>query len=721
MKYFYFSLLFLFLSCNESTEIKKKENAPNLKDDLIIHVEEKSEDEITPAKDALVQVGFDGVANKKLFNSLFKKDQIEIEGELNLEFDDFNHKNHYFINSKNEKNYIEPLEDIHFALGKKILFRGLKENDKNLGYVVSTSGTPQKLPPPKPGKTEIKKMLVLLTYFQDRRKPNLKPTDLHHSIFDGVFNRFYREISNGAIEHRGDVKGWYKIERDEASIGGMICRVTNEEIQSIIEQENIKLQDYDVITYISSCETYHTIGGRTQLNAVDHFGKGHPFHLIEMASNPDILDNHSFSDSYWSYSGIIGILLHERGHNFEMNHSNGLYCKDKIIGANCDNVEYGNHLDLMGSRSTSLTPNAYQLVKAGFRSPTDIMEISKSGIYTIDKLSSTKKGSKIGAYIINPITKEKIYLVEYRRGEDFDPYLSWEDNILTTQGLQIYTMKVPNYTSYFYGAALLDPHPEKNKNWWQNIQFESLREKFEDKVEGVNIEFLSINEQDKTLTFKVDFYPEQSVCKRNYTATTFLSSTKAKIQTIPPSTGGEDGGVIWGGGPFGGLIGGANSPKNENQNSLKINQTQPTELEYYPGDNFTVNKGDRVTLYISLKNRKSDLRCSIPEIKIDESSEITSQYIKVATPKSIISGLPNTSKSKQVKLNKIEDDYFLFSYDVEENAPIGESTELKIKFRNIEDSTQSEIIKKFKITVGHQRSGGLLPLVPEIIDSKVTK
>ena len=65
----------------------------------------------------------------------------------------------------------------------------------------------------------------------------------------------------------------------------------------------------------------------------------------------------------------LRIFNHELGHTFGLYHSHGMNCSGVVIGSDCDNIEYGDRLDIMGGRALHF--NAFQKERLGWLVPSN--------------------------------------------------------------------------------------------------------------------------------------------------------------------------------------------------------------------------------------------------------------------------------------------------------------------------------------------------------------
>jgi M6 family metalloprotease-like protein len=115
-----------------------------------------------------------------------------------------------------------------------------------------------------------------------------------------------------------------------------------------------------------------------------------------------------------------GSAYHELGHNFGCGHANDWECGARIIGGNCESINYGNHFDAMGLAGAKGHFDAIHKEIAGWFDPAHILETSAPGRYLIEPIETNTAGLKT---LKIPTPSGYTYFVEYRRPIGFDAHL----------------------------------------------------------------------------------------------------------------------------------------------------------------------------------------------------------------------------------------------------------------------------------------------------------
>lgn len=149
-----------------------------------------------------------------------------------------------------------------------------------------------------------------------------------------------------------------------------------------------------------------------------------------------VLTLHNTSSSY--------VIIHELGHALGLGHSNLLQCengnRDGNWGKDCQAIEYGGVIDVMGNVDTSSPLSIYHQWRLGLLEKFEIKQSWKSE--TVSLNSSTSFGGTRAVFIKDG---SSAYWLEYRKARESDPYKS---------GLVIYRADPPPV------SAIVSPNPE---------------------------------------------------------------------------------------------------------------------------------------------------------------------------------------------------------------------------------------------------------------------
>ena len=435
--------------------------------------------------------------------------EVEHEGKLVAIVDDMDpmkskHKTHYFLeNSGTLKKINLNFQPDVSQLGKTVRFSGELKNGQLQGRLASG---PQPLPPQPANFVDLRKMVVLLFKFQNSRRTYFTPAQLEYELFSGVFQRFFTEHTNGRIQHEGRVFGWYELPRNgEMGQSNMICEVMPDEVKQALAFYKVNIHDYDTVVMVSNCSEYFTVGGRANMGAYDFLGVGKPLHFIKMAGKPEGMAMPA--DGYVpGWSGLLPLLVHERGHNFMFGHANGMDCGSSDKLHPCEHVEYGNKFDKMGGSDGAIAFNGDAQRKVGWKKDSEFHHVRLPGSFTLDKVTSNKKNRKIGAYIYEQGTNKKLFYLETRKPGGLDNRLAMPHFVDATQGVLVYTNvsaaaadASPIRTNEF---RIIDPKPSE-LSWWADTGTESMTDEYIDVMTGVIIR--TEYSTPETTTFSVSY------------------------------------------------------------------------------------------------------------------------------------------------------------------------------------------------------------------------
>lgn len=169
----------------------------------------------------------------------------------------------------------------------------------------------------------------------------------------------------------------------------------------------------------------------------------------------------------WGKHHLLGIYLHEMGHNLTLDHANVLLCGSESIASydRCQDLEYGDPWSIMGfdifDNAKLFHLNGASKALLGWISP--VRAVSTSGIYTLNgPIEEFKSGSESGNQAIRIAkadTKEYYYL-------SFRQQIGWDANIPQplTEGasIHIFNEGIPVWLGAEYTKAktkLIDTTP----------------------------------------------------------------------------------------------------------------------------------------------------------------------------------------------------------------------------------------------------------------------
>lgn len=248
--------------------------------------------------------------------------------------------------------------------------------------------------------------LVLLVNFPDKTTEPWSVEEAHDIIF-GAVNDYYQENSYGQTSLSGDVFGWFTIPVDVSTCDTISIEW---EARQAAASAGIDVWAYDRWIFafpgnICSWSGMGTVGGTPSKMWLD------------------------------GALGDVATVEHELGHNFGLFHSRALECGTEVAEGNCSSIEYGDIVDIMGSRSGGHF-NTQQKMRLGwldFDASPSVTTVDTSGIYNIEPYALSSNGDKALRILrdIDPSTGERSwYYVEFRQAIGFDSVFSDNTNLL---------------------------------------------------------------------------------------------------------------------------------------------------------------------------------------------------------------------------------------------------------------------------------------------------
>ncbi|MEK7586964.1 MAG: hypothetical protein AAB453_03805 [Patescibacteria group bacterium] len=337
------------------------------------------------------------------------------------------------------------------------------------------------------------KTLVLLIDFLDSGPRPFTPAEAYDFILNpnSQFQKFYKENSYNKTWFTGDIKGWYRLNRNGGS-GELGCTggiyINSDEIQNFLVSDAINLSNYDRIIFLGA-----------PLGNCSFVGKS----LIIIGNNEyNLSQTWVFPNNYLISGNYDYALTHEVGHSLGVYHANSLECGGDISYGHCTSDEYGNSFDVMGSGVNFFNHfNAFYKKIFGWIDQNSTLLIDQPGRYTLNSLESINDGKKLG--LIRLQDSSIPFSLEYRNSPNLN------------SGLLINKLDIINPESY-KGTRLLDMTPSSINEGWEfggrgDFRDSALLSVFEDQGLGVTIG--PIINKGNDITFDVNIIP--SLCVHN--------------------------------------------------------------------------------------------------------------------------------------------------------------------------------------------------------------
>ena len=315
------------------------------------------------------------------------------------------------------------------------------------------------------------KTLVLLVNFQN--DPNNKPgtAQQSHDLVFGKISDFFRENSYGQAWLAGEVHGWLTLPVTSTCSDTVI----RAEADAMAAAQGIDLASFGRIVYISPTVSCGGIAGQATIGG-----------------SPSRAFIYVFPNSR--------VTTHELGHNFGLYHSHGLNCVGAVIGSTCDTVDYGDRLDVMGSRELHI--NAFQKERLGwlgYGASPPIATVDVDGSVTLPPYEFDGPGPQALKVFrdIDPETAlRRWFYLEFRQpiGVDAamlsDPYLD-TDNIRT--GVVFHLGDEGTGLNAGNSSYLLDMTPDSHGDRFLDLDDSALvaGQVYSDSVAGISLATLT--------------------------------------------------------------------------------------------------------------------------------------------------------------------------------------------------------------------------------------
>ncbi len=260
-----------------------------------------------------------------------------------------------------------------------------------------------------------KRVATILMNFSDttNNTPNVQDARLN---FINRAQPFYDNNSFGKLTVTGDVYGWYTF--PPLNINCNFECMTQTAINLADSDINFNNYDQIIISYYSHLNSFansSTVGAWWSWSTNEGL-KSFPVAHIETTIFVNSTDSNYVRALSWT-------LDHELGHSFGVWHANGWDCGIATLGNNCKSLDYNDFWDIMGDSITEdllAHFSGYHKELFGWFTPSNIQEITSSGIYEIYPIEKVSNYSQI--LKIRRGTNEWYYL-ENRVASGFDSNL----------------------------------------------------------------------------------------------------------------------------------------------------------------------------------------------------------------------------------------------------------------------------------------------------------
>lgn len=297
--------------------------------------------------------------------------------------------------------------------GAKLRIRGQRSGDVMALSTTDSTSMTVTAPAPMPNTLGEQKVAVLLINFTDDRS---RPYTLAQAN-DVVFNQVNGYVKENAFDKTwlsGGTFGWLELPIAKTCNGMMI----NSYARQAAANAGVDLAAYGRFVYVFPENPACGWAGSANL----------------AGTLPSIWING------WLTLGVVG---HELGHTFGLEHAHSLDCGAATIGGACTRYEYGDTIDIMGNRVTGHF-SAFNKERLGWlNQPTQpaIAAAQASGRYTIEAYAAVPSGLPKALKVprgTDPVTGAALwYYIEYRQPVGYDLTLASFTNANFLRGLVV--------------------------------------------------------------------------------------------------------------------------------------------------------------------------------------------------------------------------------------------------------------------------------------------
>jgi hypothetical protein len=194
------------------------------------------------------------------------------------------------------------------------------------------------------------------------------------------------------------------------------------------------------------------------------------------------------------------VFNHELGHTLGLEHANFLNCGwEPISTTECPGIEYGDFWDSMGNSGYAWNYNSIQKEFLGWLEPTEVLDITESGLYQIRALEYAAPGAVKALRISRAADGSDALYVEFRSTSEFDT-VPWPTEIHQSAVVHRYQSSAPGESPIHH---LIDPTPptEASSAWLP------VGSAFTDPLTGTSVQTISWDNDYLTVHIDVGTLP----------------------------------------------------------------------------------------------------------------------------------------------------------------------------------------------------------------------
>ena len=304
------------------------------------------------------------------------------------------------------------------------------------------------LPRPRLGRRDI---LVILAEFPNAPRNSATVSEVERLVFtaDVSVRSHFNEDSYGKVQIEGDIVDWVTLPFDLAENhcfdSGQKERIAVAAIRAARQSRpDLDVQSYEHVMviqpYSASCQIYAGTGsiGNIQLDF-------QPFSL--------------HAGGTWINAERVWpkVMAHELGHNLGSGHGYFRECGfESIDSPDCEDIEYKDVHTIMGGTFTPVHNNAINKDKLGYFGSGDVVDVTRSGEYSIGPLSTPLSSLPKVLRIRRLNQEDETLYIEYRQLIGFDQYFIHSPTNVT-EGPIMRMHRKSDYTDRGLITTLIDP------------------------------------------------------------------------------------------------------------------------------------------------------------------------------------------------------------------------------------------------------------------------
>ncbi|MDO8429857.1 MAG: hypothetical protein Q7S73_00635 [bacterium] len=303
-----------------------------------------------------------------------------------------------------------------------------------------------------------KALVIFLTDFRHKKKwQQFEPKEFTDKFINPILKSYFLKTSHNKISFETDVAGWFNVQTScdlpalytQSGVEGMIINPSL--VNGIrLAEDSVDMANYTNLIFIYTVDKACDYNGSGSIGDIGVPTKNGLKDLGLIWLPFDINTANPSLDEYKNRKAST--LIHEIGHNLGLPHANSLFnCADSNSYGSCDRNEYGDAYDVMGKSVSKGLYNGIYKKQLGWLTNQNIMEVSKSGTYSVAPIELESNSPQI---LTIPRKKrtigEQYWAIEYQENSNGAMIRLVESSKSVFMNPSVFHLATPVDTTYLF-------------------------------------------------------------------------------------------------------------------------------------------------------------------------------------------------------------------------------------------------------------------------------